>query len=147
MDRKKAKKIKKRKARKAMRATRLVSLRELTPEEMNIHKEVDYMIGRALMCDARMVTLGKLILFSIDAGDAWMLDVEDSLALCLARNGVRQPFGITETKTNFAIQWDRSFAIENDCFVTLERKTGRTSAVMGYPIKAIQEGIERTRMV
>ena len=34
-----------------------------------------------------MVKIGQLILFSTGTGDAWLLEVTDQLAACLARDG------------------------------------------------------------
>jgi hypothetical protein len=37
-------------------------------------REVDYIVECAAQCDARCVTLGQLLFFSTDTGDAWMLE-------------------------------------------------------------------------
>ena len=50
---------------------------------MNIIKEIKYIIKRGLTNDARKVQLGDLVLFSTQTGDAWLLDTEDTLAICL----------------------------------------------------------------
>jgi len=42
--------------------------------------EVRYIQNKAAEHDGRVVTLGQLILFSTDSGDAWLLDVTDQLA-------------------------------------------------------------------
>src|SRR5271166_142746 len=49
--------------------------------------EVRYIQRRAADHDGRVVTVGQLLLFSIDAGDAWLLDRSDRLAARLARDG------------------------------------------------------------
>jgi len=41
--------------------------------------EIRYIQGKAADHDGRMVTIGSLILFSTDKGDAWLLDVTDQL--------------------------------------------------------------------
>ena len=56
------------------------------------------------------VTLGSLIFFSTDNGDAWVLDFDDRLALCLALEGKAQPYRIVETDTRFAIEWNAKYA-------------------------------------
>lgn len=79
----------------------------LTRGQISITREVDYIIQRTQDNDARVVMLGSLVLFSTDTGDAWILDPQDNLALCLARDGERQLFTITETAANFGIEWNR----------------------------------------
>ena len=52
-----------------------------------------------------MVTIGQLILFSTETGDARLLDVTDKLAARLARDGDPEPIHLEETDTSFAIGW------------------------------------------
>ena len=59
-------------------------------------REVDYIVARAAESDARVVTLGRLVFFSTQTGDAWLLDPEDHLALRLANDGGRLPVQIVE---------------------------------------------------
>jgi len=49
------------------------------------------------------VSVGQLILFSTETGDAWLLDPADRLAARLARDGESEPVRIEETDTTFAI--------------------------------------------
>ena len=47
--------------------------------------EVHYIQRRAAEHDERIVTVGQLVLFSTETGDAWLLDALDHLAARLAR--------------------------------------------------------------
>jgi hypothetical protein len=49
------------------------------------------------------VTIGQLVLFSTETGDAWMLDPSDQLAARFARDGDPEPIDIQEAETNFTI--------------------------------------------
>jgi hypothetical protein len=51
----------------------------------------------------RAVTLGQLLLFSTETGDAWLLDVRVQLPALIARDGDPLPVHIDETEKNFAI--------------------------------------------
>ncbi len=75
----------------------------LRREEVSVSGEADRIVRLAQASDARVVTLGALVFFSTETGDAWMLDAEDGSALCLARDRERQPFAIAETSTRFAV--------------------------------------------
>lgn len=114
--------------------------RVLGPGEMSVLREVEYIVGRARAGEGRVVTLGELLLFSTPGGDAWLLDTDDDFAMCLAREGRKQPYKIMETATQFAIDWPAAFALEGDCFVVHER-TGKTSTIMGYPLDEIRAAI------
>ena len=79
-----------------------------------------------------MVTLGQLVFFSTQTGDAWLLDPEDRLALRLANSGDRLPVQIVETATRFAIEWNASYTLEDDAFIVTDALGAR--AILGYPI-------------
>ena len=104
----------------------------LNPAQPNlVLREVDYIVARAAELDARVVTLGHLVFFSTQTGDAWLLDPEDHLALCLARNGSRLPVQIVETATRFAIEWPASYSFDGDAFIVTDGSGG--CAILGYP--------------
>ena len=105
----------------------------LNPAQPNlVLREVDYIVARAAESDARVVTLGQLVFFSTETGDAWMLDPEDHLALRLATDGGRLPVQIVETATRFAIEWNASYRFEDDAFVVDDASGMR--AIIGYPV-------------
>ena len=105
----------------------------LTPAQPNlVLREVDYIVARAAESDARVVTLGQLVFFSIQTGDAWLFDPEDHLALRLATDGGRLPVQIVETATRFAIEWNASYRFEDDAFVVDDASGMR--AIIGYPV-------------
>ena len=113
------------------------SQRVLQREQISITGEADYIIRCAANHETHILTLGPLVFFSTGTGDAWMLDPQDGLALCLARDGDRQPFVITETQAQFAVEWNSDYQIEGGLFVVSERESGRTRTIMGYPVQEI----------
>src|SRR5438874_13390599 len=105
-------------------------------------REVDYIVARAAESDARVVTLGQLVFFSTDTGDAWMLDPEDHLALCLAKAGSRVAVQIVETVTRYAIEWTASYRFEGDAFVVTDESGQRV--ILGYPVRELVQAEQRT---
>ena len=73
-----------------------------------------------------------------------MIDPEDHFALCLAQGGEPQPYGITETTTNFKIEWTADYQIEGDEFIVVER-SGQTKSIFGYPTNEILRAINRLK--
>jgi hypothetical protein len=114
----------------------------LSQAQINITNEANYIIERAQESDTRVVSIGSLVFFSTETGDAWVLDPADSLALCLARDSERQPFTINETATQFAIDWQANYQIEGDQFVVFE-KSGQSRAIIGYPVRELKRYIRR----
>jgi hypothetical protein len=95
--------------------------------------EVRYIQRRAAEHTGRVISIGQLILFSSKSGDAWLLDPSGQLAARLARDGDPEPIHVDETDTAFAIGWKGHYRIEGPAFVYVDRDTGRTSAILGYP--------------
>jgi hypothetical protein len=102
-------------------------------------KEVRYIQGWAAKHDSRIVTVGQLVLFSTESGDAWMLDPSDELATPLARDGDPLSVQIEETESNFTINWQGEYRIEGPAFVYLEKGSGRIRSILGYPTRLISE--------
>lgn len=106
-------------------------------KQFRLADEVRYIQNKAAEHDGRVVTLGQLILFSTDTGDAWLLDVTDQLAVRLAREGDPEPIHLEETDTSFAIGWTGCYHIEGPAFIYTDRDTGRVTTVLGYPTQTI----------
>jgi hypothetical protein len=95
--------------------------------------EVRYIQHRAADYDGRIITIGPLVLFSTETGDAWLLDRTDFLAARLARDGEAEPIQIVETAATFAVEWKGSYRINGPAFLYSDRDTGRVITILGYP--------------
>lgn len=105
-------------------------------KQISVVAEAHYITRCAQERDTRVVSFGQLVFFSTETGDAWVLDPEDVLARCLARDGDPLPTGIFETQDQFGIEWISSYRIEEGALVVTE-STGRTRALFGYPVMEI----------
>lgn len=119
--------------------------RVLRKAEISIGKEARYIVECAQRCDARIVTIGALVFFSTMDGDAWMLDPEDRLALCLARGGAPLPYRIVENTTQFTIEWTATYAITSNRFVVADR-TGEVTVFPCYPVEDLAKAERRCRL-
>jgi hypothetical protein len=107
--------------------------RVLDGKSFRLADEVRYIQRRAANRMGRVVSIGQLVLFSTETGDAWLLDTSDQLAARLARDGDPEPIYIEETDTTFAIDWQGRYRIDGPAFVYSDRHTGCTSTILGYP--------------
>ena len=105
--------------------------RLLSREQIGMNREADYIIKRAQLYESRVVLINGLIFFSTQTGDAWILDPEDHLAICLARDGERQAFSILETPMKFQVAWEAQYEINGDAFI-LVMKDGGIRTILGY---------------
>ena len=108
-------------------------------KHFRLAQQIKYIQRRAAEYDARFVTVGALVFFSTETGDAWMLDPSDQLAARLAREGDPEPIAFQETDTNFAIGWKGNYHIEGRAFVYADREAGRIITILGYPTANIAQ--------
>jgi len=102
-------------------------------KEFRLAEEIDYIQDRAAQRDSRLVTVGPLVLFSTETGDAWLLDPADHLAARVARDGDPEELYFEETDSSFAIGWKGNYQIDGDAFVFIDRDTARVTSILGYP--------------
>ena len=100
---------------------------------LGLAEEVRRIQRRAADHAGRIITIGQLVLFSTETGDAWLLDRTDRLAARLARDGEAEPIQIVETAATFAIEWKGSYRINGPAFVYSDQDTGRVLTILGYP--------------
>lgn len=118
---------------------RRLGKQEIDGKDFYLADEIRYIQRRAAEHDGRFVTVGPLVLFSTDTGDAWLLDPEDRLAARLARDGDPDDVYFEETDTQFAIGWNGKYRIDGDAFVYIDKESGRVITILGYPVHRIAE--------
>ena len=109
---------------------------------MNIHSEAANIVQRAKHGDARIVTVGPLLFFSTETGDAWMLDAADHLALRLAKDGEPPPARIDETAESFTIEWNANYVLDGEIFEVVD-DSGQATGIIGYPVDEIRQAMRR----
>ena len=110
-------------------------------KDLRLSDEVRYIQRRAAQCDSRIVTIGPLLLFSTETGDAWMLDPSDQLAAPIARDGDALSVHIEDTDTKFAVGWKGIYRIHGAAFVFQDKDSGNVLTILGYPTQRITHEI------
>ena len=80
-----------------------LDVREVSPADLSLSAEAEYIIACAFEGRGRLVTIGPLVFFSTSSGDAWLLEPESGVALPLAQGGDRVPFTIVDTPTTLSL--------------------------------------------
>ena len=112
------------------------------PKSPSLSQEINTIIQLSHQREARLLSLGKLIFFSTETGDAWILDPDKGLARCLSRDGEKQPVTINETSPGHGIEWDSEYRIKGSMFTVLEY-SGSACSILGYPTRQIEEAIRQ----
>lgn len=115
--------------------------RRMKGKSFRLADEVRYIQRRAAEHDSRIVTVGQLLLFSSESGDAWLLDVTDQLAAPVARDGDELSVRIEESDTSFTVNWTGSYRIEGDAFIYCPKGSGSIRTILGYPTRLVTKQI------
>ena len=114
----------------------------LSRDSLHLAKEVRSIQRRAAEHDGRIVSIGALVFFSTDTGDAWILEPADQLAARLAAGGDPLPVHIEETETSYAIGWQGRYRIEGQMFIFEDTGLHRLAAIQGYPVQRLLHAID-----
>jgi hypothetical protein len=106
----------------------------LPRESFRLTEELRSIRHRAAERDRRIISIGPLVLFSTETGDAWILDPADHLAARLACDGDPLPVYIEETDTHYAIGRQGRYRIEADAFIYEDNESQRVIPIHGYPV-------------
>jgi hypothetical protein len=101
-------------------------LKESQETQLNLPKEISYIISRARAGKHTIVVFGCLVFLSYENGDAYVLDVEDKYACPLCLEGETQPDRISSVGEQWAVQWPwRYFLAEGHiCFDLIDADAG-----------------------
>ena len=110
---------------------------QLSRESLHLAKEIRSIQHRAAEHNGRIVSIGSLLFFSTNTGDAWMLEPTDRLAIRLTVGRDPLPVDIEETGTSFAIGWQGRYQFDGDTFVYEDNQSRRLIAIRGYPVKQL----------
>jgi hypothetical protein len=113
--------------------------KRINGKDFLLAEEIEYIRSRAAEHDGRLVTVGPLVLFSTETGDAWLLDPADHLAARVARDGEPEHIHFEETDTNFAIGWKGNYQIDGDAFVFIDTDNARVTTILGYPTRRLAQ--------
>jgi len=124
-----------------LRIKRRVGKQNVRGSDFRLADEVRYIQRRAAQCDGRIVSIGTLVLFSTETGDAWILDPADQLATPIARQGEALPVHIEDTQKHFTVAWTGKYRIDGELFLYRDKHSGNTRTIFGYPTDRIAQQI------
>jgi hypothetical protein len=101
--------------------------------------EVRYIQRRAAEHDSRIVSIGQVVLFSSESGDAWMLDPSEQLAVRLASDGHPELIHIEDTETTFTVAWTGQYRIVGPSFLYTDGDSRRATTMFGYPTRKLAQ--------
>ena len=117
-----------------------------------IRAECEMIIAAELRGEAKTVvtTSGAacppFVLFSTGIGDAWLLEPDEALAMCLVWQGASQTVGVRDDPARLEVEWDCGYELLGDFFhVESKHPVIGTRAIGGYPLKEVRKLLDRAQ--
>lgn len=90
--------------------------------------------------------VGPFVLFSTGIGDAWLLEPDEALAMCLVWQGERQTIGLRDDPARLEVEWDCAYELLGDFFnVESHHPVIGSRAIGGYPLKEVRELLNKAQ--
>jgi len=86
------------------------------------------------------------VLFSSGIGDAWLLEPDEQLAMCLVWQGERQTIGVRDEPDRIEVEWDGAYELRGDFFTVESRHPViGTRAIGGYPLEGVRKLLDKAQ--
>ena len=92
---------------------------------------------------ARVYQLGVFIFFSMENGDAWVLEVTDSDAVQVANQGQAHKPPVTEDKERIVVDWSHNFALQDKRLFMTGYSDGTEQEILAAPTQQINAALRR----
>jgi hypothetical protein len=118
----------------------------------SIRTECETTITAELRSQARAVVTSNgvacppFVLFSTGVGDAWLLEPNEHLAMCLVWQGKRQTIGLRDDPDRIEVEWDCMYELLGDFFsVESQHPVIGTRAIGGYPLGDVRKLLDQAQ--
>ena len=90
--------------------------------------------------------VGPFVLFSTGLGDAWLLEPDEQLAMCLVWQGAREEIGIRDEPSCMEVAWDGAYELLGDFFrVETDNPRIGDRAIGGYPLDEVRKVMDKAQ--
>lgn len=113
--------------------------------KISLLSEIDAIVAVALEKKQKIKELGVFILLATENGDAWLLEITDSDAVQLAKNGEALEIPIDEKSDTIEINWSHTFDLSKKEFELTAYSDKSKTVMADYPAQEINAAIKRIK--
>jgi hypothetical protein len=84
---------------------------ETHESHLDLPRECDHIVERALAGANAMVQMGCLVFVANSAGDAFALDLDNKFACALCLEREKQPYRLLDTGSQWVFQWPWTYSV------------------------------------
>ena len=113
--------------------------------KISLLSEIDAIVAVALEKRQKIKELGVFILLATENGDAWLLEITDSDAVQLAKDGEAMDIPIDEKTDTIEINWSHTFDLSKKEFELTAYSDKSNTVMADYPAQEINAAIKRIK--
>lgn len=111
--------------------------------KLSLMGEIEKIQRAAADTKARLRELGVFIFFSMDNGDAWVLEVSDGDAVQVADGGLAMEPPVDENPETIEINWSHTFTLKDRKLILTDYADKKETELAGAPTQQINGAIRR----
>ncbi|MDD5759602.1 MAG: SEC-C domain-containing protein [Desulfobulbaceae bacterium] len=116
---------------------------QLQPQKVSINDEVGKLQVLATNHEESMKVIGVFIFFSTKEGDAWLLELSEMDAVCVAKAGEKMAVEINESAETIEVNWSHQFVIKEKVFTTTAYLDKTVTTYNNYPTASISATVKK----
>jgi hypothetical protein len=113
--------------------------------KISLLSEIDAIVAVALEKQQKIKELGVFILLATENGDAWLLEITDSDAVQLAKDGKSLEIPIDEKSDTIEINWSHTYDLSKKEFELTAYSDKSKKVMADYPTQEINAAIKRIK--
>lgn len=116
---------------------------QLQSQKVSINEEVAKLQVLAASHEESMKVIGVFIFFSTKEGDAWLLELSEMDAVCVAKGGEKIAVEINESAETIEVNWSHQFVIKEKAFTATAYLDKTVDTYNNYPTASISATIKK----
>jgi hypothetical protein len=121
------------------------NLTDVQKAQISLQNAINKIQQAASQGDQKVHELGVFVLFSTNAGDAWLLEVTEMDALQVAADKEILTVELEENPETIEINWTHTFEIKDNKFIITGYKDKKVETIENYPTHPISAAIKRIK--
>ena len=111
--------------------------------QLSLTGEVKKIQQAAVTGKSEVRAIGVFVLFSSNAGDAWLLELTDMDALLVAKGGKTLDVDIVESPETLEVNWSHRFAVKDKQLHVTAYADKKEEVLVGCPAHSIRAAIKK----
>lgn len=117
----------------------------LKPKQLSLNEEVKKIQDAAVSKKSEVKAVGVFVLFALDNGDGWLLELTEMDALLVAKGGKAIDVEIVESPETLEVNWSHRFVVKDKQLTVTAYADKKKEVIDDAPVHSIKAAIKKIR--